>query len=73
MKSISIPQKHIETIKAFVAWFEGASDLDDFESKTAINRLKEKANQGQNDDSVVIKELEIWFLKNYLQSAQQDE
>lgn len=77
MKSIIITPNYRDTVRSFVEWFTGEFNTDDRESQLVIKRLNEKLNHSEKTtehsaDSFVINELEIWFLRNYLQSAWQD-
>ncbi len=69
MKTITIPSTYINTIMGFIEWFKADYEINEKDLQYAIRTLSQKCEL-QNDFE--IQDLEIWFLRNYLQSAWQD-
>lgn len=70
MKVITITKEYMDTVRGFVDWFNSEFDVTDKDHQIALKRLAERLDK--NEESFDIYELEIWFLRNYLQSAWQD-
>lgn len=71
MKTIMIPNEYTNTLQGFVDWFTDEFKPTEKDNQTALNHLTEKLDGVET--SIKITEPEIWFLKNYLQSAWQDD
>ena len=71
--NVNINEEHRGTLRDFVNWFKENFNLDDRESKLVIKRLTEKLDNTEGTkEAFDLSELDIWFLKNYIQSAWQD-
>lgn len=71
MKTIMIPNEYTNTLQGFVEWFNDKFKPTEKDHQTALNHLTENLDKAET--SIKITDLEIWLLKNYLQSAWQDD
>ncbi len=76
-KTITLTSIQMETIIAFLEWFKKEYDPHDRDCQFVMNRLTEKYEMSKQPDHnpscLDIHDTEIWFLRNYLQSAWQDD
>lgn len=71
MKTIMIPNEYANTLRGFVDWFTNEFKPTGKVHQTVLNNLTEKLDKAGT--AIKITDLEIWFLRNYLQSAWQDD
>ena len=73
MKTITITNEYKDTLRKFVEWFQEEFESTDRENQIVLKRLMAKLDRTEGTtESIEINETEIWFLRNYLQSAWQD-